>query len=206
MQTVLIADDHELFRIGLRVVLEKVAGLKIIEARDGDDAFTKCKKQNPDLVVLDVRMAPDGLTCLTRIKLAFPHMPVVMLSGNDNPTYIARAAAIGAVGFVSKSDSAAAIIKQLRKALTGEPLWTVEQMRRCRGGMLLKANGKVTDLTKRESEVLKQIAFGLTNKEVAMALGISYETVKEHVQHILGKLGVSDRTQAAVYAVRHELV
>lgn len=203
MQTVLIADDHELFRLGLK---NAFTGVKVIEADNGDEAFTKAKKLKPDLVVLDVRMAPDGLTCLTRIKLAFPNMPVAMLSGNENPTYLARAAALGAIGFLSKTDSAASIIKQLRAGLAGEALWTTEQMRRCRGAMLLKANGKVTDLTRREGEVLKQIAFGLTNKEVALALGISYETVKEHVQHILQKLGVSDRTQAAVYATKNELV
>jgi DNA-binding NarL/FixJ family response regulator len=100
------------------------------------------------------------------------------------------------------------LIEAIRSAAGGETIWTRDELRRVTGALAAPRNGSDAEvpLTKRESEVLKQLAFGLTNKEIAQSLGISYETVKEHVQHILRKIGVSDRTQAAVWAVRKNLV
>src|SRR5262249_20829594 len=134
-----------------------------------------------------------------------PGARVLMISGHDNPTYIARAVALGAQGFLSKSAPPAEILAAIKTVATGEDLWTREILRRVSGALAAHSQIDVM-LTKREGEVLKQLAFGLTNKEIAQALGISYETVKEHVQHILRKIGVADRTQAAVWAVRKELV
>jgi DNA-binding NarL/FixJ family response regulator len=128
-----------------------------------------------------------------------------MFSGNDNPTYVARAVALGAQGYLPKTASGKEIIAAVRAVAGGEDLWTRDLLRRVSGALASNSNTGVM-LTKREGEVLKQLAFGLSNKEIAQALGISYETVKEHVQHILRKIGVSDRTQAAVWAVRKELV
>ena len=150
----------------------------------------------------------DGLNCLARIKLDLPDVPVLMFSSHDNPTYIARAVALGAAGYLLKDAGRAQIIKAIHTAASGETTWSREELRRVTGALAALRNGSSADvpLTKRESEVLKQLAFGLTNKEIAQSLGISYETVKEHVQHILRKIGVSDRTQAAVWAVRKNLV
>ncbi|HVT26489.1 MAG TPA: response regulator transcription factor, partial [Lacipirellulaceae bacterium] len=168
------------------------------------------KKHRPDLVLLDVRMPNgNGLDCLARIKLDLPDMPVVMFSSFDNPTYVARAVALGAAGYLSKSASRNQLIESIRAAASGETIWSREELRRVTGALAAPRNNSPENevsLTKRESEVLKQLAFGLTNKEIAQSLGISYETVKEHVQHILRKVGVSDRTQAAVWAVRRNLV
>jgi DNA-binding NarL/FixJ family response regulator len=149
----------------------------------------------------------DGLNCLARIKLDLA-VPVIMFSAYDNPTYIARAVALGASGYLLKSASRDEIISAIRTAARGESIWTREELRRVTGALIAPRSGPDSEvtLTKRESEVLKQLAFGLTNKEIAQTLGISYETVKEHVQHILRKVGVSDRTQAAVWAVRKDLV
>jgi DNA-binding NarL/FixJ family response regulator len=135
-------------------------------------------------------------------------MPIVMFSAYDNPTYIARAVALGATGYISKSAARHEIIDAIRIAARGDTIWSRDELRRVTGALAAPRAGAETDvpLTKRESEVLKQLAFGLTNKEIAQSLGISYETVKEHVQHILRKIGVSDRTQAAVWAVRKDLV
>jgi DNA-binding NarL/FixJ family response regulator len=160
-------------------------------------------------VLLDVRMPDgDGLSCLARIKLDLPDVPVVMFSSHDNPTYIARAVALGASGYLLKNASRDEIIAAIRAAAAGETIWSRDELRRVTGALAAPRNGSDAEvpLTKRESEVLKQLAFGLTNKEIAQSLGISYETVKEHVQHILRKVGVSDRTQAAVWAVRKNLV
>jgi DNA-binding NarL/FixJ family response regulator len=137
-----------------------------------------------------------------------PALPVLMFSAYDNPTYIARAVALGASGYLSKSSSRDEILTAIRAVARGDSIWTREELRRVTGSLVAPRSGPESEvtLTKREGEVLKQLAFGLTNKEIAQTLGISYETVKEHVQHILRKIGVSDRTQAAVWAVRKDLV
>ena len=116
--------------------------------------------------------------------------------------------ALGASGYLLKGCTRDELITAIRTAASGESAWTRDELRRVTGALAtprLTADVEVP-LTQRESEVLRQLAYGLTNKEIAQALHISYETVKEHVQHILRKIGVSDRTQAAVWAVRKELV
>lgn len=205
----LIADDHEVVRAGLKSLIDG-SDIKIVaEATTGTAAHKLAMKHKPDLVMLDVRMPDgDGLNCLARIKLDQPETPVVMFSSFDNPTYVARALALGAAGYVSKSAPKNEIISAIKAAAAGETIWSREELRRVTGALAAPRNGAdgEVSLTKRESEVLKQLALGLTNKEIALSLGISYETVKEHVQHILRKIGVSDRTQAAVWAVRKNLV
>ena len=206
---IVIADDHEVVRAGIKALLEGTDIRVIGEATSGRAALKLAVKHRPDVVLLDVRMPDgDGLDCLARIKLDQPEMAVVMFSGYDNPTYIARAVALGASGYILKSAGRDAIIEGIRTVAGGEPIWTREELRRVTGALATPRAGNEIDvpLTKRENEVLKQLAFGLTNKEIAQSLGISYETVKEHVQHILRKIGVSDRTQAAVWAVRKNLV
>ena len=140
---------------------------------------------------------------------AYPRvLPILILSTFDNPTYVARAVALGASGYLLKGCSRDELIAGIRTAASGESAWTRDELRRVTGALAtprLTADVEVP-LTQRESEVLRQLAYGLTNKEIANTLHISYETVKEHVQHILRKIGVSDRTQAAVWAVRKELV
>jgi DNA-binding NarL/FixJ family response regulator len=181
----------------------------IAEASSGAQAVDLAMKKNPDLVILDIRMPDgDGLTALGRIKLDRPDLPVLILSTYDNPTYVARAVALGAGGYILKGSSRDEIVEAIRKAAQGDSIWTREELRRVTGALAtprLAADVEVP-LTQRESEVLRQLALGLTNKEIAQALKISYETVKEHVQHILRKIGVADRTQAAVWAVRKGLV
>jgi DNA-binding NarL/FixJ family response regulator len=206
---ILIADDHELVRLGLRNLVADTEIKIISEAKSGEEAIKKALSDKPDVVLLDVRMANgDGLNALGRIKLEHPEMPIVILSTYDNPTYVARAVALGAAGYVLKGATRDKLLDTLRTAARGESAWTREELRRVTGALAtprLNADVEVP-LTQRESEVLHQLALGLTNKEIALALSISYETVKEHVQHILRKVGVSDRTQAAVWAVRKGLV
>jgi DNA-binding NarL/FixJ family response regulator len=205
----LIADDHEVVRQGLKALFVGTEIKVVAEAATGDAAVKAALQQEPDVVLLDIRMPNvDGLTALGRIKLEAPQLPVLMLSTYDNPTYVARAVALGASGYLLKGATRDELLKAIRDAKAGENGWTREELRRVTGALAtprLVADVEVP-LTQRESEVLRQLAFGLTNKEIAQALHISYETVKEHVQHILRKVGVSDRTQAAVWAVRKGLV
>ena len=206
---VLIADDHEILRSGLKAMFEGTDIKVVAEASNGKDALRLVGEKGVDVVILDVRMPDvDGLNVLGRLKLDHPQMPVLMLSTYDNPTYVARAVALGAAGYLLKGADADAIVEAIRKAATGQNVWTREELRRVTGALATPRMSSEVEvpLTQRESEVLRQLALGLTNKEIAQALSISYETVKEHVQHILRKIGVTDRTQAAVWAVRKKLV
>jgi DNA-binding NarL/FixJ family response regulator len=206
---VLIADDHEVVRSGLKVLLANTDIEVLGEVATGESAVKFTLEKSPDVVLMDIRMPEgDGLTALGRIKLDKPDMPILMLSTFDNPTYIARSVALGASGYLLKGCTRDQLIKAIHTAASGESAWTRDELRRVTGALAtprLAADVEVP-LTQRESEVLRQLAYGLTNKEIAQALHISYETVKEHVQHILRKIGVSDRTQAAVWAVRKQLV
>jgi DNA-binding NarL/FixJ family response regulator len=207
--TLLIADDHEVVRTGLKSLFAGSDIEVIAEASTGEAAVRLALELNPDVVLLDIRMPEgDGLNALGRIKLDRPDLPVLILSTYDNPTYIARSVALGASGYILKGTTRENLLQAIHTAAEGQTSWTRDALRRVTGALAtprLAADVEVP-LTQRESEVLRQLAFGLTNKEIALALHISYETVKEHVQHILRKIGVSDRTQAAVWAVRKGLV
>lgn len=208
-KSLLFVDDHEIVRIGMKYLLEGSELVITSEASDATDGFDKFIAGRFDVVLLDVRIpGGDGLQLLGRIKGHSPGQPVLMFSAYDNPTYIARSVALGANGFLLKNDPRDRIMSAIRQAAAGENIWSREELRRVTGSLasMRVGNDVEVPLTQRESEVLKQLANGLTNKEIAQSLGISYETVKEHVQHILRKIGVSDRTQAAVWAVRKNLV
>ena len=205
----LIADDHEVVRCGLKNLFQGTEVQVVAEAGSGEEAVTKPKKDRLDVVLLDVRMADgDGLNALGRIKLERPGLPVVILSSYENPSYIARAVALGASGYVLKGAPREELLESIRKASQGDTTWTRDGLRRVTGALATPrlAGDTEVPLTQRECEVLKHLTSGATNKEIAKSLDISYETVKEHVQHILRKIGVADRTQAAVWAVRKGIV
>ena len=205
----LIADDHEVVRTGLKSLLAGTDIKVVAEASKGEDAVRLALKHDPHVVLMDIRMPDgDGLNALGRIKLDRPDMPILIFSTYDNPTYVARAVALGAAGYLLKGVGREKLIGAIRTAAAGETAWTRDELRRVTGALATPrlVSDVEVPLTQRESEVLRQLAFGLTNKEIAQALKISYETVKEHVQHILRKVGVTDRTQAAVWAVRKGLV
>ena len=205
----LIADDHEVVRTGLKTLLADTEIEVVGEVTTGEAAVKYVAQHPVDVVLLDVRMPEgDGLNALARIKLSHPDLPVVMLSNYDNPSYMARAVALGANGFLLKDCSREKLIETIRRAANKETVWTRDELRRITGALATPRGTADVDvpLTQREFEVLRHLANGLTNKEIAEAMHISYETVKEHVQHILRKLGVTDRTQAAVWAVRKKLL
>lgn len=206
---VFVVDDHEVVRVGLRAIFESTPIEICGEASNAAEVAEQVDRLKPDVLLLDIRMeGGDGLNTLGRIKLDHADLPVLIYSAYDNPTYVARAVALGAAGYVLKEAPAEELIRAIELVATGASSWTREELRRVTGALAtprLSADIEVP-LTQRESEVLRQMALGLTNKEIAKSLSISYETVKEHVQHILRKIGVTDRTQAAVWAVRKKLV
>ncbi len=206
---ILFVDEHEIVRLGLRQVFLGT-DLEIgDEAKSVEEGFNKFVAGKFDLVITDVRLSGgDGLQLLSRIKSHTPNQPVLIFSAFENPTFVARAVALGANGFILKTETEERILDAVQRTSKGESIWSREELRRVTGSLASLRTGTESEvpLTQREGEVLKQLANGLTNKEIAQSLGISYETVKEHVQHILRKVGVSDRTQAAVWAVRKNLV
>lgn len=206
----LVVDDHEVVRAGLKSLFAGTDIKIIAEASTSDAAVRLALKHKPHVVLLDVRMPDgDGLIALNRLKLEQPELPVLMFSGFENPSYIARAVALGANGYILKGVSKDKFIAAIRKVAEGENIWAREELRRVSGaltGPRPNTSEVEAPLTKRESEVLRHLSLGQTNKEIAEALDISYETVKEHVQHVLKKIGVTDRTQAAVWAVRKGLL
>ena len=205
----LVVDDHPMIRAGIKAVLAKEDMKIVAEASDGPDAVKIALKKKLDLVLMDVRMSGgDGLNALGRIRLDDADLPILMYSGFDNPTYIARAVALGANGYLLKSAKRKELISAIKKAAAGEIAWTRNGLRRITGALATPRPGIDMEvaLTPREVEVVQYIVNGMSNKEIGDDLEISCETVKEHVQHILRKIGVTDRTQAAVWAIRAELV
>jgi DNA-binding NarL/FixJ family response regulator len=205
----LIVDDHEVVRIGLKGMLADTEIKVVADLTSGQEAVKFALENQVDVVLLDVRMPDgDGLNTLGRIKLDKPDLGILMFSFSDNPTYVARAVASGASGYLLKTCTRDELIHAVRTVAAGENLWTRDELRRVSGAMAtprLTADVEAA-LTQRETEVLRQLARGLTNEQIAETMHISYETIKEHVQHILRKIGVTDRTQAAVWAVRANLV
>jgi DNA-binding NarL/FixJ family response regulator len=206
--TVLLADDHPALRAGLRSWFVDSSIEIVGEAENGTQVQRLMEELRPQVLLLEVLLpGVDGLQCLGRLRDAGIETPALFYTAHSNPTYAARASALGAAGFLSKSVSREELAAALASVATGGTSWPSDLVRRLSGPAATSGafSGAASPLTSREDEVLKQLAFGLSNKEIAQALGISYETVKEHVQHILRKLNVADRTQAAVWAVRQGL-
>ena len=206
---VVIADDHEVVRRGL-VSLLTGSEVKIVgEATTGDEVIKAVRKLKPDVVLMDIRLpGKDGLSALEKIRGDMPNVKVVMLSTFDNPTYVARAVAAGAHDYLLKGATRAELISSIVGAAAGQLPMRAGELRRVATTMANRVATPDPDipLTQRETQVLRHMALGLSNKEIAQSLTISVETVKEHVQNILRKIAVSDRTQAAVWAVRRGLV
>jgi DNA-binding NarL/FixJ family response regulator len=205
----LVCDDHEVIRTGLASLLAGSEIEIVGEAGSAKDALKLAQKLKPDVVLLDIRMPDgDGLMAIESFKAKVPESKVVMLSTYDNPTYVARAVALGACDYVLKGSSRESIIATITAAARGESPSRHGELKRVATAM--KTRTAIDDddvpLTQRETQVLRHVALGLSNKEIGRSLEISVETVKEHVQNILRKITVSDRTQAAVWAVRKGLV
>ena len=206
---IIVADDHEVVRNGLVSLLNGTDIEIVAEASTSEEVVSLVCIHKPDVVLLDIRMAPGsgGLIALEKIRDAVPSVQCVMLTAFDNPTYIARAVAAGAHDYILKSCSRDELLDSIMNAASGQIPVRAGELRRVATTMSNRVATPDPDipLTQREMQVLRHVALGLSNKEIAQSLTISVETVKEHVQNILRKLAVSDRTQAAVWAVRRGL-
>ncbi|MCZ8320568.1 MAG: response regulator [Novosphingobium sp.] len=207
---ILIVDDHALAREGLRAVLA-AGGMDVVgDAADGEAALAMVQELMPDVVLMDVRLGTgiDGLEATRRIAALGLPTRIVMLTLHDMTGYVREALAAGAAGYVLKDtaiDDLRAAIMQVVAGQSAFPLQLVSAaMREPQGGV--GDVRMIETLTAREHSVLDCIAEGMTNKQIARQLAISPATVKAHVERIIGKLGVADRTQAAVLAARARTV
>jgi DNA-binding NarL/FixJ family response regulator len=211
---VLIADDHGLIVEGLRMVLGR-GGLDVVGvASNGRQALELTQSLLPDVLLMDIRMPDmDGLSALEAIKSTGLRTSVIMLTSFDTPEYMARAIALGAAGFLSKETDPDTIPQAVRAVAAGEAIVDRDLLQ---AAMQLSASPAARlaeprrpgsgDLTEQEVRILKLMAEGMSNSEVAEALSVSRNTVKTHVHNIFAKLGVTDRTQAVILAMRKGMV
>jgi len=211
---VVIVDDHGIVRQGLRALLTR-PGIQVVgEEESGNAAIEAARTLHPDVMLLDIRMKDgDGLQALPQIKAVSPCTSVIMLTTYANPGYLARAISSGASGYLSKETNPDQIVRAVMAAACGEELIdrALLEIALAQAVDISIPTPEPTDLpieslSEREQEVLRLMVQGLSNHTIAETLNISIPTVKTHVQHILQKLHVSDRTQAALLAIRHQLV
>ncbi len=201
---ILVVDDHQLAREGLAAVLSK-AGFEVVgDAASGEEAIELAKRLVPDVVLMDVRLGPgiDGLEATRRVLALGLPIRVLMLTLHDMPSYVREAVAAGATGYVLKEaaiDDLRAAINQVFIGQTAIPIALLSGA--LQDDVETAPNVEaIASLTQRELSVLDLVTRGMTNKEIARRLAISPSTVKVHVERIIAKLGVADRTQAAVVA------
>jgi DNA-binding NarL/FixJ family response regulator len=204
--TVLIADDHPVVRQGLQVLLSLQDDVEVVgEAADGDEAVELTAALTPDVILLDLKLPGlDGLGVLADLRERGLATRVLVLTSVTDPASVTLAMRAGAAGFLYKDVDPDALVRALRSVRDGHVVLAPEA-----SAALVRARGRadavagLDALTPREREVLAQIAEGRTNRQIARLLQMSEKTVKTHVSSVLAKLGVADRTQAALYAVRN---
>jgi DNA-binding NarL/FixJ family response regulator len=205
MIRVLIADDHPVVRQGLRTFLGVQEDIDVVgEASDGAEAVSRAEALTPDVILLDLNMpGVDGLTALRELRERGVSARVLVLTSVGERARVLPVVRAGAAGYLYKDVDPHALVQAIRAVHDGHVLFAPEAA----DAMLAADQGEkgTVPLTEREREVLVQIARGRSNREIARALVVSEKTVKTHVSNILMKLGLQDRTQAALYAVRHGL-
>ncbi len=208
---VLLVDDHTLFRKGLAELLEQRGGISVAGiAGNEDEALRLLAETRPDVVITDLNMPPHGgLALLRRMRAEAWQGPVLILTVSDAEEDLAAAMRAGAQGYLLKDMEPDDVVDAVRRAVRGEtvvaPSMTLKLVRLLQGGGPAAAKADaLKQLTAREREILDYLAQGLSNKAIARTLDISHDTVKLHVRHILSKLNLTSRVEAAVFAVEHK--
>lgn len=214
----LIVDDHPVFRQGLRDVLETDPRMKVVgEAADGEVAIEMAYEIKPEVILMDINLPTiNGLQVTRKIKAQLPDVKVIMITGYDDAEQVFHAIRAGASAYCPKDITPEALINIIHtvrdgnyyveeKTMTYDELmyWVEQRIGRFSGPLISDSEDLFVPLSPREMEILEHVTKGLSNKEIAYKLGISHQTVKNHMTAILRKLRVDDRTQAAVYALRH---
>ncbi len=208
----MIVDDHEVVRLGMRAAFELEADIGVVgEASNGAEALAKINVLAPEVILMDVRMEKmGGIEACREIKSSYPNIAVLMLTSYPDDEAVTASIIAGASGYLLKNVSRGELLKAVRQVAAGQSLLKPEATKKAILHMTTLANGDPhipgEDLTEREREVLALVARGYTNKQIADSLYLSEKTARNHVSHILEKLGFSRRSEAAAYAAEHKLI
>lgn len=207
---VMLVDDHALIREGIKQLLEFDGSIDVIEqASDGAEYLEKLQHVQPDILLLDINMPNvNGIEVLEEIKKKNIPVKVLMLTVHSEAEYLVQAVDIGANGYILKDSGSEELKKAIQSVMEGDSYIQPSLIPSLNSRLVNRDidKEKIAALTKREMEILTQIAGGMFNKEIAMNLNISERTVKNHISNIFKKIDVSDRTQAAVFAIRNNIV
>lgn len=210
MIKVMLADDHVLIREGIRQLLEFDGTIEVIEeVNDGDECLKKLSNVMPDLLLLDINMPnKNGVEVLAEIRKKNLPIKVLMLTVHNEVDYLIKAVDIGVDGYIVKDSGSSELKKAINSIMSGENYIQPNLIPALNKRLVARDSDKdkIDLLTSREMEVLIQVANGMFNKEIANALGISERTVKNHVSNIFKKIDVNDRTQAAVFAIKNDII
>lgn len=211
---IMIVDDHSLMREGIKQLLEFDGSIRVVaEASDGDECLNVLNLQNidPDVLLLDINMPKkNGIEVLQELKekRIHPNMKVLILTVHNEVEYLLKAVDIGVDGYILKDSGSVELKKAISAVLNDESYIQPDLIPALNSRLVSRDSDKdkIEQLTKRELEVLIQVANGMFNKEIALALDISERTVKNHISNIFKKIEVADRTQAAVFAIRNDII
>ncbi|MGG1595519.1 response regulator [Terribacillus saccharophilus] len=210
MIKILLAEDQVMVRQGLKAMIETDEEISVTgEADNGKEAVSLCEKGLFDVAILDIRMpVMDGIEAAKILRTRFPQIKVLMLTTFDDNEYVMNALKLGVSGYMLKNGDTASLIRSIKSALSGGLSLEDQVASKVMPILLQNQEERQIDptLTPRERAILKCIGEGLNNKEVAERLGLSVGTVKNQTSHVLDKLELRDRTQLAIYAIRHRLV
>ena len=216
--SILIVDDHTLFRTGIRKMLEAEADMRVVgEAATGREALDQARSLMPDVVLMDIKMpdtfgsgkALDGIEATRILHREMPHVGIIFCTVFEDDEFVFAGLQAGGRGYILKDDDPDTMLRAIRAVANGESLLgsaIAQKVLRQFSALPGKQTTLVDDLTPREIEVLKLIANGLSNKEIADSLVLSEKTVKNHINNVFSKLHVYDRSQAMLYAIRQGLV
>lgn len=208
---IILVDDHEVVRMGLRMVLEQIPNVTIVaEAGTSEEAIQLCRIHQPQVVIMDIRMPPgsNGIDACRKIVEQSSKIHVIMLTSYADDELIADAIAAGAVGYVLKQAGTGELVRALDAVRHGEAALDPSITRRVLSLMRRQGENKPNpfkDLTEREVDVLRLLAEGKTNAEIAGVLALSDKTIRNHISIILSKLQVNNRVEAATYAIKHDI-
>lgn len=208
---VILVDDHEVVRLGMRTLLEDLPWVRVVaEAGTAKEAVRAAHKRHPDVVVMDIRMPGEsGIDACRQITAQLPEVRVIMLTSHTDEDLIFKALQAGASGYVLKQVGNKPLIDALDAVRRGhallDPTVTQRVIDRVRQSEQDRQAAAFRDLTAREMEVLAEVAKGKSNREIAQVLGVAEKTVRNHVSSILAKLNLSNRIEAATFAVRHDI-
>ena len=207
---VMLADDHSLIREGIKQLLEFDGSIEIIaQAADGMECINVLDNHNPDILLLDINMPNmNGMEVLAELKKKRPELKILILTVHSEVEYLVKAVDVGADGYILKDSGSAELKAAINKIMAGEKIIQPNLIPALNSRLINRDldKEKIDSLTKREVEILKQIAGGRFNKEIADSLDITERTVKNHISNLFKKIDVNDRTQAAVFAIRNNLV